>query len=100
MSDSLRLFLIEDDDDVALLIRKSLERVDHHVTRCRSAADALIVLAQSSFDLVLLDQRLPDMEGLDLLEKLAREGIAVPILMVTAWGNETLATRALHAGAL
>ena len=81
MSDSLRLFLIEDDDDVALLIRKSLERVDHVVTRCRTAADALIVLAQSSFDLVLLDQRLPDMEGLDLLQKLAREGIAVPVLI-------------------
>ena len=50
----LRLFLIEDDEDIALLIRKSLERVDHQVTRCRTAADALIVLAQSSFDLVLL----------------------------------------------
>src|SRR3954468_12612712 len=100
MTDSLRLFLIEDDDDIALLIRKSLQRVDHHVTRCRAAADALIVLAQSSFDLVLLDQQLPDMDGLDLLQKLAREGIAVPVLMVTGVGNETLVTRALHAGAL
>jgi PAS domain S-box-containing protein len=96
----LKLFLIEDDDDVALLIRKSLERVEHQVTRCRTAADALIVLAQSSFDLVLLDQELPDMKGLDLLRTLAREGISVPVLMVTAWGNEHLATRVLHAGAL
>jgi DNA-binding response OmpR family regulator len=70
--DVLRLFLIEDDDDIALLIRKSLERVDHLVTRCRTAADALIVLAQTSFDLVLLDQRLPDMTGLELLRILAR----------------------------
>src|SRR5262245_14963906 len=100
MSDSLRLFLIEDNDDVALLIRKSLERDDHHVTRCRTAADALIVLAQSSFDLVLLDQHLPDMEGLDLLQKLTREGNTVPVLLITAYGNEALATRALRAGAL
>ncbi len=100
MTDVLRLFLIEDDDDIALLIRKSLERVDHSVTRCRTAADALIVLAQTSFDLVLLDQRLPDMTGLDLLQKLSREGIAAPVLMVTAWGDEHLATRVLHAGAL
>jgi PAS domain S-box-containing protein len=100
MSDALRLFLIEDDDDIALLIRRSLERVDHHVTRCRTAADALIVLGQSAFDLVLLDQPLPDMTGLDLLHTLTREGIAVPVLMVTAWGNEDLATQVLHAGAL
>jgi PAS domain S-box-containing protein len=98
--DDLRLFLIEDEDDIALLIRKSLERANHQVTRCRTAADALIVLAQTSFDLVLLDQRLPDMTGLELLRTLAREGIAVPVLMVTAWGDEHLATRVLQAGAL
>jgi PAS domain S-box-containing protein len=100
MAEALRLFLIEDDDNIALLIRKSLERVDHHVTRCRTAADALIVLAQCAFDLVLLDQRLPDMSGEELLHTLAREGIAVPVLMVTAWGDEYLATRILQAGAL
>jgi PAS domain S-box-containing protein len=100
MTDALRLFLIEDDDDIALLIRKSLERVDHQVTRCRNAADALIVLGQHSFDLVLLDQRLPDMTGLDLLRRLGAEGVAVPVLMVTAWGDEHLATRVLQAGAL
>jgi PAS domain S-box-containing protein len=100
MKDALRLFLIEDDDDIALLIRKSLERVDHHVMRCRTAADALIVLGHGTFDLVLLDQKLPDMEGLELLNTMAREGIAVPVLMVTAHGDEHLATRVLRAGAL
>src|SRR5262245_26428262 len=100
MTDSLRLFLIEDDDDVALLMRRSLERVGHQVTRCRTAADAQIVLGQNSFDLVVLDHRLPDMAGLDLLHALAREGIAAPVLMVTAYGDEHLATRVLRAGAL
>src|SRR4051812_7923517 len=93
MSESLKLFLIEDEDEIAYLIRKSLERADHSVTRCRTAADALIVLGQSNFDLVLLDQRLPDMTGLDLLRTLAREGIPAPVLMVTGWGDEHLATR-------
>jgi PAS domain S-box-containing protein len=100
MTDALRLFLIEDDDDIALLIRKSLERVGHHVTRCRSAADALIVLGHTSFDLILLDQKLDNsMSGLELLTTLAREGIAAPVLMVTAHGDERLATRVLRAGA-
>jgi PAS domain S-box-containing protein len=100
MTDPLRLFLIEDDDDIALLIRKSLERAGHQVSRCRTAADALIVLAQSTFDLVLLDQRLPDMAGLELLHTLNRDGIAAPALMITAYGDEQLATRVLRAGAL
>ena len=100
MRDALRLFLIEDDDDIALLIRKSLERVGHEVTRCRSAADALIVIGNTTFDLVLLDNRLPDMSGLDLLHTLAREGVTVPVLMVTGAGDEHLAASVLRAGAL
>src|SRR3954452_22529451 len=100
MTDVLRLFIVEDEDNFALLMRKSLERAGHHVTCCRTAADALIVLAQSSFDLVVLDHELPDMHGLPLLEKLAREGIAVPTLLITGKGDEDLATRAMHAGAL
>jgi len=100
MKDTLRLFLVEDDENIALLIRKSLERAGHQVTCCRTAADALIVLGHSAFDLVLLDNRLPDMAGLDLLQTLSREGITAPALMVTAYGDEQLATRVLRAGAL
>src|SRR4051794_40688541 len=100
MADTLELFLIEDDDDVAFLMRKCLEKAGHRVTRCRTAADALIVLGQSSFDLALLDQVLPDMAGVDLLGALARENITVPILMVTGQGDQDLAARVLKAGAL
>jgi PAS domain S-box-containing protein len=114
MADTLRLFLVEDDDDVALLIRRTLERAGHQVASCRTAADALIVLGHSQdeagrqsghpnherFDLVLLDHRLPDMAGLELLQALVREGIAVPCIVVTAHGDEQLAARVLQAGAL
>jgi PAS domain S-box-containing protein len=100
MPDKLDLFLIEDDDDVAVLMRKCLERAGHRVTRCRTAADALIVLGQTTFDLALLDQQLPDMEGVELLGVLARENVTIPILMVTGYGNEDLAARVLRAGAL
>lgn len=100
MSDALRLFLIEDDDDVALHMRRALEKARFNVTRCRTGDDALIVLSQSTFDLLLLDQKLPDMTGLELLQRLTEEGVAVPVLMVTARGDEHLATRVLQAGAL
>jgi PAS domain S-box-containing protein len=100
VSDALRLFLVEDDDDIALLVRKHLERAGHEVIRCRSAAAALTVLGHQAFDLVLLDQKLPDMPGIDLLQALAREGIVAPALMVTGYGDEQLAAQVLRAGAL
>src|SRR5271154_887305 len=100
MAESLKLFLVEDDDDFSYLMRKSLERAGHVVTVCHSGADALIVLSHSYFDLVLLDQKLPDMSGLDLLQSLHREGVTTPVLMVTGYGDEVLAAQVLRAGAL
>jgi len=100
MTESLRLFVIEDDPETALLMRRHLERAGHSVTPCRSGADALIVLRHTAFDLVLLDPRLPDLGGLDLLHILDREGIAVPVLIVTRDKEAETATRVLRAGAL
>ncbi len=99
-TESLNLFVVEDDDDIALLVRKSLERAGHRVTRCRTGADALTVLGHATFDLVLLDQKLPDLSGAELLQALAGENISVPALMVTAHGDEQLASQVLRAGAL
>ena len=84
MIESLRLFVVEDDEDIALLIRKTLEQANHQVTRCRMGADAQTVLAHTPFDLVLLDLKLPDLSGVELLHNLSRENIAVPTLIVTA----------------
>jgi PAS domain S-box-containing protein len=100
MSEPLRLFVVEDDDDIGFLMRKSLERAGHTVTVCHAGADALIVLGHSQFDLVLLDQKLPDMSGTDLLEGLSREGITTPVLMVTGVGDEKLAAHVMRSGAL
>ncbi|HYT90884.1 MAG TPA: PAS domain S-box protein, partial [Gemmataceae bacterium] len=100
MSEALRLFLVENEDDIALLIRKHLERAGHHVVGCRTAADALIVLGHSHYDLVLLDHDLPDMPGLDLLQTLNREGITTPVLIVTGVGTEQLAAQYLRAGVI
>src|SRR5262249_55391940 len=100
MPEALRLFLVEDEEDFAYLMRKSLERAGHQVTVCRTAADALIVLGSSCFDLVILDQRLPDLGGFELLQSLNKEGIPTPVLMVTGYGDEHLAAQVLRAGAL
>ncbi len=100
MSEPLNLFLLEDVEDVARSIRAALERAGHRVTRCRTSADALIVLGHGAFDLALLKHRILDLTGLDLLHTISREHISVPVLLLTAPGDEEVALNALRAGAL
>src|ERR1043165_5703376 len=100
MAESLRLFLVEDDHDVAYVTRRCLERAGHQVTVCHSGTDALIVLSHSQFDLVILDHLLDDMKGSDVLRCLHEQNIGTPVLMITAYGNEQLAAQVLREGAL
>ncbi len=100
MPEKLRLFVVEDNDDIGFVTRLCLERAGHEVAVCHSGADALIVLGHSAFDLVILDYYLQDMLGSELLQRLQAECIRTPVLMITAYGDQQLATRVLREGAL
>jgi len=65
----------------------------------RSGRDCLARLADESYDALLLDNRLPDMDGVDVLKTLAAAGRSVPVVMVTSVGDEALAVQVLRLGA-
>src|SRR5262245_61726042 len=99
MAQSLRLLLVEDDEDMALLMQITLESAGHQVTRCATADDALQVLAVSTFDLISLDMVLPGGDGLGLLQSLRRVGINTPVIIATV-SHEWLIAEAIRAGAV
>jgi PAS domain S-box-containing protein len=100
MSEALRLFLVEDDDNIAFVTRRRLESAGHHVSVCHSGIDALIVLGHAQFDLVILDHHLQDISGSELMGHLRQEHNPTPVLMITGVGDEQLAARVLREGAL
>ncbi len=57
-------------------------------------------LKEDTFDLLLLDYRLPDMDGLEVLKWLTQCGLSVPVVLVTGSGNEELVSKALRLGAV
>jgi PAS domain S-box-containing protein len=100
MAESLRLFLIAEKEDRALLLGKTLEEAGHQVTPCRLGVDALTVLGHATYDLVLLSPDLTDFPGVDFLHALHREHIRVPTLVVAVPDKGNLAREAFQAGAL
>ncbi|PWT84866.1 MAG: hypothetical protein C5B57_04050 [Blastocatellia bacterium] len=59
----------------------------------------LVRLAETNYDVLLLDSDLPDMDGVDLLKRLADAGTSLPIVMVTATGDEALVVQVIGLGA-
>ncbi len=95
----MHVLLIEDDDLVASGLEAGLEL--HHCTvdRVRTSREARGALAQFGCDVVILDLGLPDGDGMDLLSSWRQQGVATPVLILTARDAVQDRVRGLKAGA-
>lgn len=90
-------------DDVAVarrLVRVLLERDGWHVDEAETATQGLVAAVQEDYDVVVLDQLLPDAEGVGLLEEMRKRGVAAPIIALSGHGDERIATEFMLAGAV
>lgn len=94
-----RILIVEDDDDIARLICLHLEDLDAQLQHCNRGDDALKLACEESWDLIVLDLRLPGTGGLDVCRQLRQQGILTPILMLTAKSSELDRVLGLELGA-
>lgn len=94
----MKVLLIEDDPSVAGAIVDALEAVSWSVTATRSGHDGIEFLTNSSWDVVLLDLGLPDLDGTDVT-RIARNTTNTPIIIISARSDEADRVLALELGA-
>ena len=91
--------LVVDDDHAFRLSTAALLRADgHDVDVAADASAAVQALRAQSYDLVLLDLRMPGIDGIQLVETLRVWGESVPVLMISGYGTVESAVRAMHLG--
>jgi CheY-like chemotaxis protein len=92
---SARILVADDDDIVARLIEAALQYQGHEVQRAQNGAEALRLATTRRYDLILLDVRMPEMDGFAVCRVLRSRDdlLGVPIIMLTARGDtESLRT--------
>jgi two-component system response regulator AtoC len=94
-----RLLIIDDDPEVRYTLRAALARDGLEIDEADTGERGLAALDEESFDFVLLDHRLPDVEGLDLLPDIRRRQPHVLVVMMTAYGTRRTAVEAVRRGA-
>jgi two-component system response regulator PilR (NtrC family) len=100
MSDkSPRALIVDDEPDIRELLAITLGRMQIQVSTAADFASAVKQLGSDRFELVLTDMRLPDGDGLDLVEWIQDHRPGVPVAVITAHGNVEAAVRALKLGA-
>ena len=94
-----RALIVDDEADICELLEITLGRMGLATRAVGTLGAAREELAHNSYDLCLTDMRLPDGDGLDLVEAIGREYPVMPVAVITAHGNMDAAVRALKAGA-
>jgi len=85
---AFRILMVEDDDGIALPLRRTLEREGYDVDHVATGTDGLTRAAEAAPDLVVLDLGLPDLDGLEVCRGLRAGGYDGGILILTARGGE------------
>ncbi len=93
-----RILVVEDDATVRDVVARYLERDGHQVTALDRGSEAVALVGRLDPDLIILDLMLPDVNGIDLCRQLRRTS-PVPIIMVTALGEEADRVLGLEVGA-
>jgi len=94
-----RVLLIEDDEAQRTLLAGFLSRQGFEASSASSGDEALAKLKEEPYDLILLDYRLPDMDGLQVLLQMRRIHPETPVIFITAFGTIEVAVKAMKAGA-
>jgi len=99
MSECYRVLIAEDEETFARLTARALEARGHEVRVCGTGKSTLKTLAEAEWDVLLLDLKLPDARGIDLLAKVRQEHAEVQTIIVTGFANVETAIGAMRLGA-
>src|SRR5664279_2058779 len=94
-----KVLVVDDEPDLLELLELTLSRMGLDTTRAQTVAEAKRLLDTQQFDLCLTDMRLPDGEGLSVVEHITEKVLDVPVAVITAFGSAENAVAALKAGA-
>lgn len=99
MSQPCRILIVDDEKNVLRMLNTVFSQEGNHVFCADNGQDALIIFEQERPDIVLMDIRMPTMNGLEALQRMREKWLDTPIILMTAYAAVETAVEALRLGA-
>ena len=93
------ILIVEDNEGLRDVLREALVSDDYSVTACGSAEEGIEEIKKSNFDIVITDLKLPEKDGIAVLEAAKKENPDTEVMVVTAYGTVDKAVDAMKKGA-
>ncbi len=94
-----RILVVDDEADFTQLIQTILSQKGYAVDTATSATQAIALQRKNAYDLALVDLRMPEMTGLELLQYLKTRDKSIFVILMTAYGSFSVGIEALRSGA-
>ena len=94
-----RILIIDDDPHFLRVLQRILSGEKFVVTATSNPCEALGLMRSGNFDLIICDLRMPDCDGLNLLQAIRGAGNEIPVIILTAYGEVDTYLEAMNAGA-
>ena len=97
--DAIRLLLVDDERAYVDALRRRMARRDIRVTAAFGGGEAIRALRREDFDVAVLDLKMEDMDGIEVLKIFKKMAPGMPVVMLTGHGSETAAREGMRYGA-
>jgi two-component system response regulator HydG len=94
-----KILIVEDDVVFCKLLTRFLSKNGFEVMDAQNGKDAFELMELNNFELAVLDYRLPDMTGIEILSKLKEKQTSSRVVLITRFGDQEVASKAIAAGA-
>lgn len=94
-----RVLYMDDDAGLSRLFEKKMDKFGYRIALARNGQEGLALFKEGEFDILVVDYKMPGLDGLQVIEKLKEAGTLPPIIMLTGAGNEEIAAEAMKMGA-
>ncbi|RJP69018.1 MAG: sigma-54-dependent Fis family transcriptional regulator [Candidatus Abyssobacteria bacterium SURF_17] len=94
-----RILIVDDDEGLIHFLSRFFSKLDKEVTSSTDGPSALDLLSNETFDLILIDYKMPGLNGLDTLKEIRRLRVKTPVIIMTAYGTTETAIEAMKLGA-
>jgi two-component system, response regulator, stage 0 sporulation protein F len=95
-----KILIVDDQFGIRVLLQEVLDREGYEIFQAANGPAALAIVKEHSPDLILLDMKIPGMDGLEILRNIRKMGADTKVIMMTAYGELDLIQEAMEMGAL
>lgn len=95
-----RILYVDDDLNMQKMVELFMRKSNHSLSTAKNGRSALKMLENNQYDIIITDIQMPELDGLSFIDEIKKQKIKSPVVVVSAFGQDSMSEKALKKGAV